>query len=140
MNQVLKYEYGFESVNGIVKKHYYLSDIPNMKEKCDVWNDLPIVYVRQYIGFNDKNGFELYNGDIIKKWLYPYGLEPIFVIYIIVYYVDGFQVINLNKKKRKYDLLGVNTSYYGNPKRMNYKEWNDVEKIGNIYENKDLLT
>ena len=51
-----------------------------------------------------------------------------------------FQSQNLNKKKRKYDLLGVNTSYYGNPKRMNYKEWNDVEKIGNIYENKDLLT
>ena len=28
-----KFEYGFESVNGIVKKKYYLHEIPNIKEK-----------------------------------------------------------------------------------------------------------
>lgn len=51
----IKFEYGFQSVNGIVKKVYSLSDIPNIKDKCDVWNVLPIVYVRQYTGLKDKN-------------------------------------------------------------------------------------
>lgn len=76
-----KFEYGFESVNGIVKKKYYLHEIPNIKEKCDVWNVLPIVYVRQFTGFTDKKEVEIYQGDICKyhkntsKWLVSYHFE-----------------------------------------------------------------
>lgn len=77
----LKFEYGFNSVNGIVKKQYYLHEIPNIKEKCDVWNVLPIVYVRQFTGFTDKKEIEIYQGDICKyhkntsKWLVSYHFE-----------------------------------------------------------------
>ena len=77
----LKFEYGFNSINGIVKKKYYLSEIPNIKEKCDVWNVLPIVYVRQFTGFTDKKEIEIYQGDICKyhkntnKWLVSYHFE-----------------------------------------------------------------
>lgn len=63
----LKFEYGFKSVNGIVKKKYYLHEIPNIKEKCDVWNVLPIVYVRQFTGLLDKNGVEIYVGDWLQS-------------------------------------------------------------------------
>ncbi len=66
MNRVIKFEYGFESVNGIVKKSYHLHEIPNIASKCDVWNVLPVCYVRQFTGLHDKNGKEIYQHDFVK--------------------------------------------------------------------------
>lgn len=66
MSKEIKFEYGFESINGIVKKKYYLHEIPFIREKCDVWNVLPIVYVREFSNKIDKNGMELFDGDIVR--------------------------------------------------------------------------
>ena len=63
MKREIKFEYGFESVNGTVKKVYHLHEIPNIQQKCDVWNVLPIKYVRQFVGHKDKNGVEIFEGD-----------------------------------------------------------------------------
>ena len=63
MNREIKFEYGFISVNGLVKKVYHLHEIPNIQQKCDVWNVLPIKYVRQFVGHKDKNGVEIFEGD-----------------------------------------------------------------------------
>lgn len=62
----IKFEYGFQSVNGIVKKTYHLHELPDIKEKCDVWNILPIAYVRQFTGLYDKDGREIYEGDVVE--------------------------------------------------------------------------
>lgn len=61
----IKFEYGFESINGIVKKVYSLSEIPFIADKCDVWNKLPIKYVRQFTGLLYLSRAEVFEGDIM---------------------------------------------------------------------------
>jgi len=127
MSIEIKFEYGFESVNGIVKKKYYLHEIPFIREKCDVWNVLPLVYVRRFIGQKTGNNQEVYEGDIVKVG----GLIE------VVSYIDGIlccysEVIYGSHDKVDIDYfesLTVTCSDYFEPYKV----------IGNIYENPELL-
>ena len=113
----IKFEYGFQSINGIVKKKYYLHEIPNIKEKCDLWNMLPIIYVRQFTGVTDKNGVEIYEGDV-----YIVGTKDF--KYTVVWHDAGF------KGKIEYE-TGC-TTY------VSLEYWiTHIEIIGNIYETKN---
>ena len=127
----LKFEYGFNSVNGIVKKKYYLSEIPFMHDKCDVWQVLPIVYVRQFIGLFDKNGKEIYNGDILKFRLSDNKLF--------------LKVIKWNQESCRFSFANISDLEFDNMwdiwQNITEKYFKDFafEIIGNIYENPELL-
>ncbi len=78
----------------------------------------------QYTGLKDKNGKEIWEGDLIpsrdKKG------ETI-CLFEVIFYQGGFRLIDTNKKREIIPITHINQLSF------------DLEVIGNIYENKELL-
>ena len=125
-NREIKFEYGFKSVNRIVKKVYFLHEIPDIKQKCDVWDNLPIAYVRQFAGLKDKNGKEIYEGDIMQMWFLGVKSD----IVRIVFRNGGFYILH-KTKNNAYGDMGVKPFEKTN-------KCKHLEIIGNIYESPEL--
>ncbi len=93
----------------------------NIGQELSFWNQ-PFILM-QYTGLKDKNGVEIYEGDIVKYQNRLIG----YVTYLIQ--EAGFVVV---LKKSDYRLGHRNTN-------ENYELANCHEVIGNIYENPELL-
>ena len=78
--------------------------------------------IQQYTGLKDKNGVEIYEGDIIK--------------YITQYYGN-----KVERQKVVEWIDDMQDDSFGEPLSMGYRfHGGDIEVIGNIYENPELLT
>ena len=122
--RTIKLEYGFESVNGIVKKVYELSEVPRIAEICDVWNALPLRYVRQFTGLHDKNGRDIYEGDIVGVDCSSIGGAFYDGVYTVGYFLPdcGFALEQLDKKHA-----------------IGFNECDIYEILGNIHENPETI-
>ena len=83
--------------------------------------------VMQYTGFKDKNGKEIYEGDIAKLW-FDEGEEVFWHSFLVKFFEGCFICEFLQGDTEEYPI---------------YEYWNDsqdLEVIGNIYENPELLT
>jgi hypothetical protein len=121
MSREIKFEYGFESVNGIVKKVYSLGQIPTIKHRCDIWNELPLVYTRQFTGIIDKDYVDIYEGDKCIK--------------------DGdttVYIVSWNQQQGQYWLMPLNDGVSDFPCQLSngYLKLIKIKVIGNIHENK----
>lgn len=87
---------------------------------CCGFADLKYIELIQYTGLKDKNNKEIYEGDIVK-------LRANHGIGVVKYYDEWGAFIVEYIKLRPLAVLGMNY----------YKE--DIEVLGNIYENPELL-
>jgi len=97
----------------------------NLYDSFNLVDDIEIV---EYTGLKDKNGKEIYEGDIVKVpagW--GDGLLYNSFIGEIQYDAPNFYVNQ-----------GININKTGKWSNQEYK-WEEIEIIGNIYENPELL-
>lgn len=76
--------------------------------------------VGQYTGLHDKNGKEIYEGDIVKALI-----NGIWYIGQVVYEHSGFTIDVTNNKQLEFGRMGIIEIF--------------TEVIGNIYDNPELL-
>lgn len=95
--------------------------------------------IGQYTGLQDKNGTEIYEGDIVTGTKYPFmENEKQNYIGIVVFYEDaaqfGYEYKCVNKEKRGIS-NGINNEFVANKNLI----CEELEVIGNIYDNPELL-
>lgn len=126
MNREIKFRF-WDKENNIITSGYSLEEL--QKTAIRSWFDVETprqVELMQYTGLKDKNGKEIYEGDIIQMWV---GTKPVTVGNITWggwQYVVRMEVVGKDK-----------TNYFGyNSEDIDPEK---IEIIGNIYENPDLL-
>lgn len=110
------YGYGLHEViyryeNGETKATWLTTDIKNISMVHDK-------SAGEYTGLKDKNGEEIYEGDILMCDFYP---------------CQGIYLVNWDKKDACFIAIDKKDGYV--PAYV----WDNCEIIGNIYENKELL-
>ncbi len=87
--------------------------------------DMPLM---QYTGLKDKNGKEIYEGDIVEKWSHCSLLERLSPLYNrgVGYYKSLTTTVKWSEQGLNYNIYPHHDDSY----------W---KVIGNIYENRELL-
>jgi len=109
-------------------------------DSCHNYNEDSRFKIMQYTGLKDKNEVEIYEGDIVIEKSYPF-------------YGNASEITDSNQKCDELNYVGVivwDNGYYvdlkvvsdrvrGSSIGQSLYDYEELEVIGNIYENKELL-
>jgi len=95
----------------------YSDSTVGVHDSSPPFNRYGVVILEQYTGLKDKNGVEIYEGDIVK--------DNIFGLYTVFFSYGGFKLIGVNELSNQLALMDSHSNWY--------------EVIGNIYENPELM-
>lgn len=123
---------GLTFVDDVMDYEVYLSPkgfYLDVESNWDIQGEYPTIPIMQYTGLNDKNGKDIYEGDIVNL-----GLKNTFTVEL----KNGSFILRHTKIKEIDDTFKV----WGNLSRVediDLKFNLKIEVIGNIYENPELL-
>lgn len=91
----------------------------------------------QFTGLVDKNGKEIYEGDILRGDEYPYNCDGVDNYFVEIVWADnvcGFY--RITHKKPNSTVCGIS---HGNWSELDKEDIKSFEVIGNIHDNPELL-
>lgn len=120
-----------------IKFRFYDKTEKKMRYFNDIWNmpqpDYDFDEIQQYTGLKDKSGKEIYEGDIVEYKTYRFGKngkdEKKTQLGEICWIENGFEVTWINP-----------IDYVASGYQFVESLCREIKVVGNIYENKDLLT
>ena len=101
------------------------------------WKGLQPNTLGQYTGLKDKNGKEIYEGDILRGNEYPFNCDGVDNYFAEIVWADnvcGFY--RLTHKKPNSTVRGIS---HGNWEQLDEDDIKSFEVIGNIHDNPELL-
>lgn len=103
------------------------------------WVDEEVIpeTIGQYTGLKDKNGKEIYEGDILRGDEYPFNCDSVDNYFAKVVWADkvcGFYI--LTHKNPNSTVSGI---FHGNWSQLDEEDIKSFEVIGNIYDNPELI-
>lgn len=121
---------------------YYLQDLTQGEMRSFIfqppcnWEVIPET-VGQFTGLLDKNGKEIYEGDILRGDEYPYNCDGVDNYFVEIVWADnvcGFY--RITHKKPNSTVSGISHGLWS---ELDEEDIKSFEVIGNIHDNPELL-
>ncbi len=134
MSREIKISYLWQDGDKRIEKIYNLSQIEagdhySDMSDCPFLKNYRVIARRQYTGLKDKNGKEIYEGDILDS---GFACK-----YSVNWHKDNCCFVGRGNMGDRYGAYTLKISVGCGADKKKFKE--DIEIIGNIYENPELL-